>query len=639
MAATDYPRVVEYGEALQHPARCFRDPQLRAAVAETDARGLPNHATGGNAAVFKLRLPGGRCEALKVFKYHNPLRAERYRAVSDHLRGVRCRGLVAFDYSPEGVRAPRGAETYRDALWYPTLRMEWVDGLPLKQWIDGCVSRGDRAALRRMADRWAELLDELGRLRIAHGDLQHGNVLVRGGELVLVDYDGMCVPALEGQEAVEHGLPGYQHPGRVGQPLSAGMDAFSAWVVWLGLRAAAARPALWQKHVTAAANDNIFFTAADLHAPERSALWPDLLALDDAEAARAARALRDALAGPFERVPPFGAGPPAARDALLAALADGRSDLRIADAFESLAAAGLALPDGAPAARCAEAVRRRDGLLGLRRLPAGLPADRRDEEWVRRWHEAGLDGCPDVTAAERQAFREAVARRARSGELLAALAAGDLDALGRLAGDPLLAGYPPVEAVRDQARRLLDDEGKVRHLLRRLRGEPGDSGEPDLSCVAAHPGLFRPHADALRQLLQEVMDGALLRAQGGPEVLQDGQGTTPMILLRWTGWRWPTLGLGERACRVAVSAQTFHQTPAGAHCSQVRQGAYSADRGVRRAVPAGAREVFVTVWPVLRLEALGVEAHGPPLHLAAAVPRGAPPAGALRKLLRRVLSW
>src|SRR5207248_10425515 len=53
--------------------------------------------------------------------------------------------------------------------------------------------------------------------KVAHGDLQHGNILVRGGSIQLVDYDGMWVPALSGRDATEIGHRAYQHPERSGQ--------------------------------------------------------------------------------------------------------------------------------------------------------------------------------------------------------------------------------------------------------------------------------------------------------------------------------------------------------------------------------------------------------------------------------------
>ena len=46
-----YPSVQEYCDALQHPNKCFRTPELQQSVPEWDRRGLPMPRTGGAAAV------------------------------------------------------------------------------------------------------------------------------------------------------------------------------------------------------------------------------------------------------------------------------------------------------------------------------------------------------------------------------------------------------------------------------------------------------------------------------------------------------------------------------------------------------------------------------------------------------------
>ena len=52
------------------------------------------------------------------------------------------------------------------------------------------------------------------RAEFAHGDLQHGNVLVdQEGQLRLVDFDSVWIPQLQGQPApTESGHPNYQPP-------------------------------------------------------------------------------------------------------------------------------------------------------------------------------------------------------------------------------------------------------------------------------------------------------------------------------------------------------------------------------------------------------------------------------------------
>ena len=38
---TPYPQIVEYNEAVQHPATAFRDPELRQGKVRVNALGLP----------------------------------------------------------------------------------------------------------------------------------------------------------------------------------------------------------------------------------------------------------------------------------------------------------------------------------------------------------------------------------------------------------------------------------------------------------------------------------------------------------------------------------------------------------------------------------------------------------------------
>jgi hypothetical protein len=69
-------------------------------------------------------------------------------------------------------------------------------------------------ALLSTASRLFALLGDLERRKLAHGDLQHGNIMIAESGVELVDYDGMFVPAFAGTAATEGGVPSYQHPNR-----------------------------------------------------------------------------------------------------------------------------------------------------------------------------------------------------------------------------------------------------------------------------------------------------------------------------------------------------------------------------------------------------------------------------------------
>ena len=89
--------------------------------------------------------------------------------------------------------------------------MDWVEGKTLDKYLRENLD--DKYALEMLAYRFSQLSQWLILQPFAHGDLKPDNILVReDGMLVLVDYDGMYVPAMKGQKARELGSPDFRHP-------------------------------------------------------------------------------------------------------------------------------------------------------------------------------------------------------------------------------------------------------------------------------------------------------------------------------------------------------------------------------------------------------------------------------------------
>lgn len=317
-----WPTQSDYKDSLQNPDTAFRDPDLRLSQAERSPMGVPRARSGAFASVYKMTGPKG-VVALKLFNFPNEDRARRYKAVSDYLeltlgpKKPPC--VVKFQYHTEGIRVGK--------LWYPTLTMAWVKGVSLGEWVRQTTEKKvpDVAGLKKMAESWVNLVQQLQAAKIAHGDLQHDNVMVVGDAPVLVDYDGMCVPQLDPAdpkqklEQLEFGKPAYQHPGRAAERLSGNLDHFSAWVILIALRAIAADPKLYVEYVLKTDNENLLFTPADMEKPASSKLWPDLMRCKDPEVAEWAKTLRAALDKPFGQIPPFNLDPFAKLRALAAA--------------------------------------------------------------------------------------------------------------------------------------------------------------------------------------------------------------------------------------------------------------------------------------------------------------------------------
>ncbi|MET0624667.1 MAG: hypothetical protein ABW250_16945 [Pyrinomonadaceae bacterium] len=287
-----WPTARHYAEAVQCPAVCFAEPSLKLMMPAVDRLGMPLVTSGQFAYVFKLN-PAAAGEALAVRCFRGFLgdRGDRYRALDAHLGEHHIPALPRFKYMRDGILVA--------GQRYPVLVMEWVEGPTLDVYLDEAVGR--REALLHLADEWVGLVAALRAAGIAHGDLQHGNIIVeRGGRLRLVDLDGMYVPALEGFRASEVGHQHYQHPARDPGHFSLDTDNFSALVVYLSLVALAERPELWREHH----DENLIFTRADFTDPDASALFPKIEALGG-EHARLAGVLRDACRARPSETPPL----------------------------------------------------------------------------------------------------------------------------------------------------------------------------------------------------------------------------------------------------------------------------------------------------------------------------------------------
>ena len=83
----------------------------------------------------------------------------------------------------------------------------------------------------------------------AHGDLKPDNILVtEDGTLVLVDYDGLYVPAMQGQKARELGSPDYRHPLRTEDCFNEHIDDFPLAFIGMSLKAIALDTSLLQNN-------------------------------------------------------------------------------------------------------------------------------------------------------------------------------------------------------------------------------------------------------------------------------------------------------------------------------------------------------------------------------------------------------
>jgi eukaryotic-like serine/threonine-protein kinase len=292
-AGVRWPDASAYAIAARDVASFFTVPELQGASLRRSPLGLPLPATGRNAAVFKATVDGADL-AVRVFTRAPNDGPERYRRIGEHISHL------------EGVLFPNvrwlDDSVHVGGATWPMIRMDWVEGLTLDHWVG--AHRHDPELLRDFARRWDELFKFLEHSRIAHGDLQHGNVLVDAQHRVrLVDLDGMWIPALVDHPADEFGHVHFQHPGRLSERVwGERMDGFSSLLIAVSLVALSHRPELWERYNDGGNNlifRNDHFT--DLDAP----IWADIAEIDDDVLRRRLDKLREAcgsecakLAGP-----------------------------------------------------------------------------------------------------------------------------------------------------------------------------------------------------------------------------------------------------------------------------------------------------------------------------------------------------
>jgi hypothetical protein len=132
-------------------------------------------------------------------------------------------------------------------------------------------------ALANLPAAFLELSKFLETQRVAHGDIQTGNVMVSGsGAIQLIDYDGMFVEEIRDIGSCELGQINFQHPERKSKnPFGPTMDRFSLIALSVAAKALYEDPSLWKK--TNSDLDAIVFRAADFIDPARSTVFSELI--------------------------------------------------------------------------------------------------------------------------------------------------------------------------------------------------------------------------------------------------------------------------------------------------------------------------------------------------------------------------
>ena len=256
-----YPLISEYVRAIQDASNNL--DKLAHLVPVQDDHGEPYRSSGAFAVVFKMKDEQTRkCYALKCFTEEQEGRAEAYRQIADELEFVDSSYIISVKYLDKEIFVDSSCEEDE----FPVLLMDWIDGETMETYI--AENYQDNYAMAMLCYRFCKMAAWLRSQPFAHGDIKPDNIMVRpDGNLTLVDYDGMFVPAMKGQKSPTIGTKDFSHPLRTVDDFDETIDDFALASIALSLKAISMKSTLLD---TYGASDRLLFSESDYRNPSSS---------------------------------------------------------------------------------------------------------------------------------------------------------------------------------------------------------------------------------------------------------------------------------------------------------------------------------------------------------------------------------
>ena len=289
------PSIRDFISSISNPA-LVKAAVLRNGQPCCNAKGDVLRYSGGFCVVFAYE---SNADKYAVRCWHTAVEdaEKRLVGISDELSRINLPYFVDFQYVKQGISTQCGVQ--------PITVMKWVEAETVKDYVERNLQ--NPPVVNALAENFKKMVSELHGHKISHGDLQHGNIMVKNdGQIVLVDYDSMYVPALDGMTDEIKGLPAYQHKSRSSNRfLTPKADYFSELVIYTSIKALAKYPELWNRYGVSR-RETILFSLDDIQSPMTSPIFQELRTKCDDDLKRCVDKLIDFIGHPsLDRLEPL----------------------------------------------------------------------------------------------------------------------------------------------------------------------------------------------------------------------------------------------------------------------------------------------------------------------------------------------
>lgn len=247
----NYPLISEYIDSIKAAEDNFEELKNLHPVLDND--GQPVMSSGNFAVVFKM-TDGKKDYAVKCFTKAQDGRDSAYRLISEELQKIQSPYILKVRYLDKELFVDT---TQTDETEFPVLLMDWVEGQTLSSFLQNIANNYDEDysfwseeeektalfELKCLSYNFIRTASWLIKQPFAHGDIKPDNIIIKpDGTCVLVDYDGMYVPAMQGMKIQCMGTPNFRYPLINDQRFDNSLDNYSISIIALSLCAFALEP-------------------------------------------------------------------------------------------------------------------------------------------------------------------------------------------------------------------------------------------------------------------------------------------------------------------------------------------------------------------------------------------------------------